>query len=371
MNYFLTTFRFSLQQRLSSFKNWIVLLLLPLLVFSANLMLPTWHTEATVSVGVVLPESGGEEMWQILQSRNDDVISFILTDADTLDRNIAAGRWDCGIVLSENFQKKISQLDTDRIFTLRIGPGSTVYPLVKETISACVAQLIGPDIALDYLLDSGITEDQAKLEQALTDPDRVLVTMSTLDGEPVRVPDLTLRGTKDFLRWLLCVSILVRMLFGAADLNKWIHSPGMRRTQPLRAPLVSMAARASADALLLFLSASAALLLLGDGFGSITAALGYILLWLAISLVLAQFPRTTPLLHLCIPFAVVISLLMSSVLMDISHVFPQLSGISRLLPVTIFLRICNGEVKDLTFLLAGSAILLILAWIVSLCKRKI
>ena len=344
MRYFLTSFKFTLQQRLGSFKNWVVLLLLPLLVLSANLMLPTWNEDATVTVGVVLPEDGGEKMRDILQARSDDVISFVLTDVDTLDRNIAAGRWDCGIILSENFQEKISQLDTDRIFTLRIGPGSTVYPLVKETVSACLAQLIGPDIAWDYLLDSGITEDRTQLEQSLEDPDHVLVTMSTLDGEPLQVPDLTLGGTRDFLRWILCVTILVRMLFGAADLNKWIHSPGMNRIQPIRAPLVSISARGAADALLLFISAAIALLLLGDGFPAIAAVLGYILFWLAASLVLAQLPQITTLLHLCIPFAVVISFLMSSVLVDIALVFPQLSCISRWLPVSIFLRICNGTI---------------------------
>ena len=126
----MTTLHFTLLQRLGNLRNWIILLLLPMLTLSASFMLPEWRAESAVCVGVVLPESGGEEMWKQLQSHNNDVISFILTDENTLERNIAAGRWDCGIILAEDFDQKLAELDTDRIFTLQIGPGSTIYPMV-------------------------------------------------------------------------------------------------------------------------------------------------------------------------------------------------------------------------------------------------
>ena len=368
MKYFITSAKFTLQQRLGSLRNWLVLLLLPLLALGASIMLPEWHAEAPVSVGVVLPESGGDEMWQLLLSRNDGVISFILTDEETLDRSVAAGRWDCGIILAENFDQMVKDLDTDRLFTLRIGPGSTVYPLVKETISACVAQLIAPGVATDYLWDSGIIAEDIDLQ--LEEPDRVLVSMSTLDDHPLQVPELTTRSTQNLLRWLICIAILVRMLFGAADLAKWIHSPGIKRTVPLRSPLTSMAARASIDALLLLISASIAMLLLEGGFRGCIAVFGYVLFWLMVSLLLAQFPSVTTVLHVFIPFAVVISFLLSSVLMDISLIFPQLSGISRWLPVSMFLGICNGNWQDLLHLMVGGFLFLVAALGVRTIKKN-
>ena len=361
MTYFLTVFRCTLHQRLGSLKSWLVLMLLPLLVLSARFVLPETDAASAVSVGVVLPESGGSAMWELLQSRNDSILSFVLTDEDTLDRNIAAGKWDCGIILAEDFDRRVRELDTDRIFTLRIGPGSTVYPLVKETVSACLSQLIGPGIAWDYLLDSGITNDRTELDQTLSEPDRVLVTMSTLDSEPLQVPELTGRSTVNFLRWLICASILVRMLFGAADLCRWVHSPGMRRTQPLRSPLLAMAARGTADALLLFFSASGALLLLGDGFWSFAAVFGYVVFWLTASLLLARFPGITTLLHGCIPFALVTSLVLSPVLLDISLIVPGLSGLTRWLPASLCLRSCNGDPAGLLYLLIGGGFILLLA----------
>lgn len=373
MKYFLSCVRFTLGQRLGSLRYWLFLLLLPALVICVESSLPQMNGAAPVCVGVVLPESGAEEMWQLLRSRNDSILEFISTDEASLERNIAAGQWDCGLILAEDFEQKAMSLDTDRLFTLLIGPGSAVYPLVKESVSACMAQLIGPEIAREYLLDSGIltgSPDGELLGQALAESDRVLVVMSTVDGQPLPAPELAVRGTKGILRWLICVSILVRMLFGAADLGKWIDSPGLKRTQPLRSVLWSMAARGTADGLLLFLSASAAMLLLGEGLPGCAAVLGYTVFWLMVSLLLAQFPALTTALHVCIPFAVVISLLLSSVLMDISLMIPMLSSVSRWLPVRMYLRICAGSLSDLLLLLAAGVVSLAFAWIVSVIKRK-
>ena len=76
---------------------------------------------------------------------------------------MAAGRWDCALVLPEDFEDRLTRLEVDGLFTLVTGPGSAVYPMVRETASACVAELISPGMAEDYLLDSGIvTEDQVE-----------------------------------------------------------------------------------------------------------------------------------------------------------------------------------------------------------------
>ena len=368
MRYFFTLLRVTFLQQLRSLRNWIILLLLPAIILSAKTLLPESEATSPISVGVVLPVSGGEEMWQLLEARNDSLLTFILTDANTLDRNIASGRWDCGIILAEDFHNRVSELDTDRIFTLRIGPGSTVYPLVKETVTACFAQLIGPHIARDYLQESGIAE--GLIEINLDNPDRVQVSLTTLDGQPLRTPELATRGTRNLLRWLVCVSILVRMLFSSADSGIWIQSPGMKRSQPLRASLCTMAARGTVDAILLVCSGSAAMLLLEEAFWGCVAVLCYVLFWLMISLLLAQFPSMTTVLHVLAPFAVVINLLLSSVLLDISLIFPKLSGISRWLPVSMFLEICKGDLNAAWLLLTGSFLGLMLAWSASQIKKQ-
>ena len=99
-------------------------------------------------------------------------------------------------------------------------------------------------IAKEYLLESGIVAPEqmpgaeSRLLNVLGDQDRVLVTMKSLDGRELKVPELTSRGVEQFLRWLIAAVILVRMVFGAADLGKWSNSPAVRRMAPLRSAAV-------------------------------------------------------------------------------------------------------------------------------------
>jgi hypothetical protein len=57
----------------------------------------------------------------------------------------------------------------------------------------------------------------------------------------------------------------------------------------------------------------------------------------------------------------VISLLMSSVLVDISIIIPALSDVGRWLPARIFLDVCQGDLSRTVVLLGGSFVCLVAA----------
>ena len=151
MNFFWTVFTATLRQRLRRVWSWLVLLLIPCLIIGIHLSLPKDAVTAPVQVGVALPQEGGETLWALLEQRSGTVLTFFPADEDTIDRNIASGRWDCGVIVDEDFEALVQDLDTDRIFTLRLGEGSAVYPLVREALSACMASLVTEPIARDYL----------------------------------------------------------------------------------------------------------------------------------------------------------------------------------------------------------------------------
>lgn len=360
MRYFITAFWCTLSLRLKNWKTWLVLLLLPCLVLGAACLTPEAGTDAPVTVGVVLPERGGQALWTLLSGQNSGILAFVEATEDTIDRNVASGRWDCGIILAEDFDRRLEALDLDRIITLRISDSSTVYPLVQESISACIARLAGPYIAREYLLDSGIACEEniheflPRLEGVLDASDRVLVIPTALNGAQLEVPELAERGIQRFLLWLISAVILVRMLFGAADLGKWNSSAAAKRMHPLRSPGIMLAARAAADGILMLLSGCAAMVLLKESGWGCLAVLGYTLFWMSVSVLLAQFPRLHEALPVCLPFAVAISFLLSSALVDISVVLPSLSVISRILPVTLFLRTCAGDTAALGLLLTAA-----------------
>lgn len=367
MRFFWTQFICTLSLRLKSGKNWLSLLLLPAMILAVTAMLPRTEASTLVTVGVVLPEEGAEDFWSLLQQQNSGLLTFVEAEPETVDRNVAAGQWDCGLILPEDFSARLETLDLRRLIRLRIGAGSAVYPMVQESVSACLAQLAGPHIAKEYLLESGIVplaqmpEAEPRLQGVLGDQDRVLVSMKTLGGRGLEVPELTSRGVARFLCWLVAAVILVRMVFGAADLGRWSNSPAVQRMAPLRCTTLLLSGRAAADALLIAVSGWLSVAVLKGGIQASLAVTAYVLFWLGASVLLARFPRVHPVLPVVLPFGVVISFLLSPVLMDISQIFPAIAGVSRYLPETLFLRAWSGDGKALAALLAAGAFWLLCA----------
>lgn len=120
------------------------------------------------------------------------------------------------------YQRRTDRQELEGLFTLLTGPGSAAYPLVRETVSACVAECISPAMAEGYLLDSGIlTEAEAvqarpRLRESLLERDRVLVALETWGGAPMDPLALADRGVDD----LLAGAAAVLALAWAAETKK-------------------------------------------------------------------------------------------------------------------------------------------------------
>ena len=223
MSFFLSMFKSNLRSRLTGWRTWLLLLLLPAITFGAKALLPAEAVSTPVQVGVVLPEEGGGDFWTRLEARSGLVVTFHRADLDQAEQQVAAGRWDCALVLPEDFRERLSRRDTDRIFRLLIGPGSTVYPLVRETAASCLAEEISPGMAEDYLLDSGIVTEErigsvrSRLEEVLLDQDRVLVSMETADGRPLDPLSLADSGISGLLAGLTAILLTIWALLTAME----------------------------------------------------------------------------------------------------------------------------------------------------------
>lgn len=367
MRFLFSGIRTNLLSRLKSPGLYAVLLIVAIILAAVS-QFPAQEVSAPVQVGVVLPERGGEAFWKLLEQRSGTVLTFHKTDADTVDRNIAAGKWDCGIILSDDFAKCVDKADMTRAFTLRIGEGSTVYPLVREAVCACTIQLIGPGIAAKYLLDKGIVSDEAKLEQirplleqTLDASQRVEIHLSTPDGQPLEPVKLAARGVDLILCWVVSAVLLVWLLLCATDLARWLQSPAARRMRPLRCATCLMGAKIGGDGLLALILGCAAMITLKTGFSGCAAVASYVLFWLSMALLLAHFTAVSTVIPVLVPFVMVISLLLSSVLLDISLVMPQLGAIGKWLPCRLFLNTCQGDLTGAAILLTGSLICILLS----------
>lgn len=358
MRFFLTFLGTSLHQRMRRISAWIVLLLFPCLVFGIHKALPDEAAAAPVTVGVVLPEEGGQQLWSLLEDRSGTVLTFVSSDIDTIDRNIAAGRWDCGVIVSEDFADLLEEMDTDRIFTLRVGKGSTVYPLVRETVAACMAALVTEPIARDYLQDAGIASNIERLTQILGAADRVAVHMATADGTELQPFDLGGKSVQRILYWLISATILVWLLLAANDLGRWSRSGAAKRMHGVRSLTLLLCGRMSAEWLLILLSGWIAILAVGGGLAGCAAVLGYSLFWAALGILAARLPAICQSIPALPPFAVVISLLLSGALLDVGSLVPVLAPFSKFVPGSLFLQICGGDTVSVLPLI-GTAVLLI------------
>ena len=341
MNYLIRGTVSALTQRLRSVRGWVILLLLPALVLGVQMAIPQQEVTAPVQVGVALPEEGGQDLWRLLEDRSGTVLTFQLADADTIDRNVAAGRWDCGVVIAQDFAQRIAEGNTDKLFTLRIAEGSAVYALVQEAVSACMAELLGPQIGAQYLERNGIAGSDAQqlLEAVLADADRVEVAMRTADGRPMDALQLADRGIEQVLQWLVSAVLLVWMLLCGAELGAWGCSGAVRRMKPLRPMTGLLLGKIGADMFLGVIAACCAMVFMGSGLTGCVAAIVYVLFLGGCAVLAARIRPVWSALPMLPPFLVVVSLLVSAALVDLSTTVPILLWA----PGRLFLQICRGQ----------------------------
>ena len=351
-----------LRGRLTGWRTWILLALLPLITFGAARLMPPEEVSAPVQVGVVLPEQGGEDFWARLERRSGLVVAFHRTSRSQAERQVAAGRWDCALVLPEDFAQRLARLETAGLFTLLIGPGSTVYPMVRETVSACTAECVAPGMAEEYLrsiLGEGAVEPaRPRLEETLLDQERVLVTMETADGAPLDPLTLANSGVSRLSAGLTAILLLLWAMLAAMDLGRWLDSPFARRLAPLRGRTALLLPRLTGELVPALLSGMLALLAVEDPLPCIGALVPYLLFWGAAALVLARWRPGWNALPVLLPFVPALGLLLSPVLLDLSVLFPGLGPVIRWTPITLYLRACDGSVMDgLLLAAAGVAVL--------------
>lgn len=316
MRYFWTALRLSLHGQVRNVRVWALFLLLPVLVWAAAACMPPEESAAPVQVGVYLPQGQGEMLRQLLEARSGTVLTFIFTDEDTMKGKVAAGMWDCALALDQDFEEKLASLDTDRLFTLYIGEGSAVWPLVQEAVAACVGELTAGGIALEYMEQVGMTDllppeaVEERIVQVLPQSQRVQVGLVTAHGGELDPLVLARDGTDGVLTALCAVVLTVWFLFSAMDLGRWLESPAAMRMRALRGAWALLLPRAVGAAVPALVSGVLTMLLLGRGavwFALLIAAAAVLC---AVSAVCARLRTVWQALPVVMPFVPVMAALM-------------------------------------------------------------
>lgn len=348
MRYVWMSLVLELRGTLRRWKAWAFLLLL-LLGIVAVRQASEEEEAGIVTVGVVLPETGGERFWARLTSRENQMIRFCLTDEETLRQKVSVSRWDCGLILRSDFEDRLEAGKFEKLITLITGPGSTVYPLVRETTAAVLLELSAPEIAEDYLRDRSLAEEAALealrpcLETLLPKDRRVEVTMETLDGTELEPVALAEKGTSRIFLGLTAVLLLVWTLSAAVDLGRWQESAQAERLLALQGPAAVLLPRLLGNLIPPFLFTAVGMLLLDRAWRAAAMLLPYLLALGALALLLARGRRCWRILPVLLPFAAAAGVLLSPVFLDAALLVPTLEPVMELMPVTLYLEGWSGD----------------------------
>lgn len=371
MRYLLLSLKFFLRDQLRSWQFWMVLLLAAAAGCLVRGAIPRESGEGAVQVGVVLPDEGCEDFWEALEGRDGGLVRFIRTDEETARRRVASSRWDCALVLPADFSSRLDSQDLEEAVTLLTGPGSAVYPLVRETVASVLLELVSPQIAADYLRDSGISGEPGSSEaEALPVSRRVQLLPETLDGRPMDQLTLAEESLSRIFRGSLAAALLVWTLFAAVDMGRWRQTGPARRMAPCLGNALLMLPRLLAALIPALLFGGAGLLAGGQGGTAVLALFPYLAALGALALVLASFRPLWRALPAVIPFAAVSVFVLSPVFVDLTMFFPQLRPLAQWLPVTLYLRGCEGGLPAMGRLLVLTAVLAAAALLPDLLRRK-
>lgn len=366
MRYQMVALRLALTEQMKRPFVWMMILLILLFAFFSRFFVSSEERmSAAASVGVVLPEEGAELFCESLERRSGQAVEFIRTDEETLRRNVSVSRWDCGLILDEDFNEKLREADLDEAVTLVISPGSTVYPLVKETVAAAMAELVSPVIAEQYLIRSGIADGMSldgarqRLEAILADVQRVGVVMETLDGSALDALALAKESGRRMIVGSLAVVLVVWVLYIAVDLGRWRRSGAARRMAALRSAAALLLPRLLGALIPVFVAGALAIIAIfgGRGVMSALALAPYLAALGAAALLIAVCPGSCEAVPAVVPLAAVACFALCPVFVDLSLLLPGVGAVSRFIPVTLYLEACEGDGAAAVQLIGMAAIL--------------
>ena len=358
MSFFLQELRLTLFRRLRSPGGLIAAAAAVILTLVVVFSLRGGDT-APVQGGLGLPRQGGEALEQLLMERSGQIVTFVPTDEATMERKILSGSWDCGLVVEEDFTRRLRELDTDGILTVKIGPASTVYPLVEETAAACVLELMSPFIAGEFLRDSGLSEEglAQRMEEISVTAERVEVRLQTLRGEPMNVSAMMKAQTGRMLLGAAAIATLVWGLYLTVDLGGWLETGPARRLRSVRSVTELLLPELTGAMLPLLLWGAAVLPWLGGGWYTLAGYTAFVAVMIGVGLVVSRIPPLWRAVPVGIPFLAVGCLVLEPVLLDVSLLMPELTRWTAWLPVTLFLRCSNGSIREFAWLLVEAGVL--------------
>lgn len=384
MRFFFAGLRLQLVRLLRQKAIALCLLLLPLLVLAMGLLLPDAE-QNIIKVGILLPEDSAraERIWNRLLEYSDPQIRFVRADSEDQVREMVAGRaWECGYMFPENLDERLTAGGYQRLITRVMSPAS--MPLFAGwTLSSVVVEECVSDIALGYLVESGLLASESienipPFAGGIDGGKPVLsLQMEEMEGSTEGGAGASLTGAT------LARGVMALLLFLVAYLCAVRHRDDMgsgffTRLSPYVPSAQLFLPSLGASGLLLLVAGALAVCLgrvfFPNHFSSLPAEGLLLLLYLAsltgFAFLLSVVVKNREVLITALPFWMILCLLLSPILLDIGQWIPAARWLDILLPPALYLRAAAGS-ADAPWQMGLMAVLSFLAGLLPKTSRSV
>lgn len=348
------------------------LLALPFFVLLLWLALPP-QGQNNVLVGVYCPQNSpyAEAFMQNL-NRTENGPQFVQAQSrQQVDNLVAAGVWECGFVLADNFDEQIQRGRYVHIITCVRSQATSLDGVVREAVSAALLEACAPSIAQNYAQQAGISAASGSQWQALAaeyftsalDMEVETVALQGPGGEGQSQPaqatlQLLGRGLVSLFMFLLVMLCLVWFLQDMKTAFYELLRPGVGAAGIFLPVLLT----GGGLALLAGLGGTLLLGLLAPGaVGAIgweaLCLLAYTLYLCGIAFLLGSLVRAYQFWVAVLPFAMVACLVFCPIVLDISKLVPVLRPLAVAMPPTLYLYALQGQTGALVAMWAALPVL--------------
>ncbi|MBQ3665182.1 MAG: hypothetical protein II919_03660 [Lachnospiraceae bacterium] len=117
---------------------------------------------STIYIGVCLDENNelAKKIFDSVETEFDSFEFVLCKDADTLQRKVIKGTYDCGYVFDEHFDEKFYSNDMSKLLTCYVSPSSTASAIANEYIFSEIFNEHAFQIMINYIKDDEVFKDQ-------------------------------------------------------------------------------------------------------------------------------------------------------------------------------------------------------------------
>lgn len=345
--------------------GYLVALLLCPLVLALGLLLPREARGTEILVGISLPEDSpaAAELWERLEEERAGAVTYRRAAPEEVRAQVAAGRWECGFLLAEDFEDRLAEGRYEDLVTQVVSPASTMALPLREPVSAALLELCWQDIAGDCLARIGLDlPPVGALEDIIPPENRVAVRAETVGTDAAPRETAESLPYADLLTGGVGLWLQTAALLAAGHLRRWLCGGWARLALPCVGLGVLLLPRAAVLGLAAWLAGAAALLLTGGDGRALACLALYQLCLTAASAALALLPGAERLIAVLLPVTPLACVICCPVLLDAALLVPALYPVSRALPLTHFLLAVQGQMGSAAMLAGMTALWGAAAW---------